>query len=66
MIQEKELEQLSEDRRKEIFLALVDAQDHEMDVAQSRCFVVQRFSVGESRVRQIEREGMDKKWPPLR
>jgi hypothetical protein len=66
MIQEKEHEQLSEGRRKEIFLALVDAQDHEMDVAQSRSFVVQRFNVSESRLRQIEREGMDNKWPPLR
>jgi hypothetical protein len=65
MIQEKEHEQLSEDRRKEIFFALVDAQDREMDVAQSRSFVVQRFNVSESRVRQIEREGMDNKWPPL-
>jgi DNA-directed RNA polymerase sigma subunit (sigma70/sigma32) len=65
MIQEKEHAQLSEDRRKEIFLALVDAQDHEMGVAQSRSFVVQRFNVSESRVRQIEREGMNNKWPPL-
>jgi DNA-directed RNA polymerase sigma subunit (sigma70/sigma32) len=46
-------------------LALVDAQDHEMDVAQSRSLVVQRFNVSESRVRQIEREGMDSRWPPL-
>jgi hypothetical protein len=66
MIEEKEHEQLSDGRRKEIFLALVDAQDHEMDVAQSRSFVVQRFNVSESRLRQIEREGMDNKWPPLR
>ena len=65
MIQKKENEQFSEDRRKEIFLGLVDAQDHEMDVAQSRIFVGQRFNVSESRVRQIEREGMDNKWPPL-
>jgi DNA-directed RNA polymerase sigma subunit (sigma70/sigma32) len=65
MIQEIEHEQLSEDRRKEIFSALVEAQDHEMNVAQSRSFVVQRFNISESRVRQIEREGMDNKWPPL-
>ena len=50
---------------KEIFLALVDAQDHDMDVARSRSFIVQHFNVSESRVRQIEREGMDNKWPPL-
>jgi hypothetical protein len=58
-------EPLPEDRRKEIFLALVDAQDHEMDVAQSRRLVVQRFGVSESQVRSIEREGLDRQWPPL-
>ncbi len=58
-------EPLSEDRRKEIFLALVDAQDHEMDVAQSRRLVGRRFGISESQVRQIEREGLDRQWPPL-
>ena len=58
-------ENLSEDRRKELFLALVDAQDHEMEVAQSRRLMVQRFDVSESQVRQIEREGMENQWPPL-
>ncbi|MBM4070784.1 MAG: hypothetical protein FJ271_17790 [Planctomycetes bacterium] len=58
-------QQLSEDSRKEIFLALVDAQDHEMDVAQSRTMVVERFGVSESQVREIEREGLDRQWPPL-
>jgi len=65
MIQEKEHVQLSEDQRKAIFLALVDAQDHEMNVAQSRIFVGEHFNVSESRVREIEREGMKNKWPPL-
>ena len=58
-------QQLEENRRKEIFFALVDAQDHELDVAQSRRLIVQRFGVSESQVRQIEREGMEKQWPPL-
>jgi hypothetical protein len=65
MIQEKEHDQLSEARRKEIFFALVNAQDHGMNVAQSRTFIVQRFKVSKSRAGQIEREGLDKKWPPL-
>jgi hypothetical protein len=65
MIQEKEQVELSEARRKEIFLALVNAQDHRMEVAQSRRFIVFRFKVSESLVRQIEREGLDNKWPPL-
>lgn len=58
-------EQLPEDRRKELFLALVDAQDHEMSVAQSRTLMAQRFGVSESQVRQIEREGVEMQWPPL-
>jgi hypothetical protein len=58
-------QQLAEGRRKEIFMALVDAQDHEMTVAQSRQFIVQHFGVTEDQVRQIEREGLDRLWPPL-
>lgn len=58
-------QELNESLRREIFLALVDAQDHEIDVAQSRNLMVQRFGVSESQVRQIEREGMDNQWPPL-
>jgi hypothetical protein len=58
-------ESLSEDRRKEIFLALVDAQDHEMGVVQSRQLIAERFGVSEQQVRQIEREGLDRQWPPL-
>jgi hypothetical protein len=65
MIQESGPQPLSEEQRKEIFLALVDAQDHAMDVAQSRRLVEQRFGVNESQVRYIEREGLDCQWPPL-
>ena len=65
MTKDQSPEQLTEDRRKEIFLALVDAQDHKMDVSQSRRLIVERFEVSESQVRQIEREGLDSQWPPL-
>ena len=58
-------QQLTETRRKEIFLALVDAQDHKIDVARSRRLMVERFGVSDSQVRQIEREGMENQWPPL-
>lgn len=58
-------EQLSEDRRKAIFLALVNAQDHEMSVAQSRNLIAERFRVSENQIRQIEREGVELQWPPL-
>ena len=53
------------DRRKKIFLALVDAQDHAMTVDQSRQFVTTRFGISDQQLRQIEREGMDMGWPPL-
>jgi hypothetical protein len=56
---------LSEERRREIFLALVDAQDHDMTVSQSRQTVASRFGVSEGQVRKIEREGLDNNWPPL-
>jgi hypothetical protein len=56
---------LPEERRKEIFLALVEAQDHEMPVDASRKLVAERFGVSETQVRRIEREGLDNGWPPL-
>jgi hypothetical protein len=58
-------EDLSEERRREIFLALVDAQDNEMSVADSRKAIAERFGLSEAQVRQIEREGLDNDWPPL-
>jgi len=58
-------QQLTEARRKEIFFALVYAQDHEIDVARSRRLMVKRFGVSESQVQQIEREGIENEWPPL-
>jgi len=58
-------EQLTEDSRKQIFLAIVDAQDRKMDVAQARITVMERFGLSESQVRLIEREGIDCDWPPL-
>jgi len=56
---------LSEDQRKEVFLALVDAQDHDMGVQKSRQLVAARFGLSEQQVRHIEREGLDNEWPPL-
>ena len=58
-------QELSEAQRKAIFEALVDAQDHEMSVAQSRHFIAERFGLTEEDVRLIEREGLDCRWPPL-
>ncbi len=65
MISQDSEDNLPEERRREIFLALVDAQDHEMTVSQSRQAVASRFGVSEGQVRKIEREGLDNNWPPL-
>jgi hypothetical protein len=40
-------EQLAEDHRRETFLALVDAQDHEIDVTQSRKLIGSRFGISD-------------------
>ena len=56
---------LSEAERKEVFLALVEAQDREMTVAGSRQAVAERFGLSEQQVRRIEREGLDGNWLPL-
>jgi hypothetical protein len=56
---------LTQEQRMELFLALVEAQDGEMSVEQSRKATAERFGVSESQVRKIEREGLDANWPPL-
>ncbi|MBI1914780.1 MAG: hypothetical protein HYS12_08590 [Planctomycetes bacterium] len=57
--------QLPEDRRREIFLALVEAQDAGASATRSRQQMAERFGVTEQQVREIEREGLDGQWPPL-
>jgi hypothetical protein len=56
---------LTQEQRMELFRALVEAQDGEMPVAQSRRTIAERFGVSEAQVRAIEREGLDGDWPPL-
>ncbi len=65
MSDENVVEELSESRRKEIFQALVEAQDQAMSVAQSRQVIEERFGVSDAQLREIEREGLDNQWPPL-
>jgi hypothetical protein len=55
----------SEEQRKEIFLALVQAQDGGASVADSRKLIGKLFVVSEQTVRRVEREGLDHGWPPL-
>jgi hypothetical protein len=56
---------LSEPSRREIFLALVDAQDRKMGVLESRRRIAKRFRVSDRQIRSIECEGLDRQWPPL-
>jgi hypothetical protein len=56
---------LAVEERMQLFLALVEAQDARMTVAQSRKAVAERFGVTEEQVRHIEREDLDGNWPPL-
>ena len=55
---------LPEESRREIFLALVEAQDKDLNVPQSREAVARRFDLSVEEVRQIEREGPDASWRP--
>jgi hypothetical protein len=56
---------IPEDRRREIFLALVETQDGGTSVAESREAMAERFGVTKRQVQEIEREGLDSDWPPL-
>lgn len=59
------IDALPEPRRREIFLALVELQDHATPVPLSRQVIAQRFGIAEDVVQEIECEGMDNDWPPL-
>jgi DNA-directed RNA polymerase sigma subunit (sigma70/sigma32) len=56
---------IPEDCRRDIFRALVETQDTQVPAPDSRREVALRFGITTERVRQIQREGLDKKWPPL-
>ena len=56
---------LTEPRRKEIFLALVESQDQKVPVAKSRTLIAKQFGVSERVVSEIEQEGLNNDWPPL-
>ena len=60
-----EPEGLDEPRRKEVFAALVAAQDSGLGVKASREAMAERFEVEAGAVAEVEEEGLDKGWPPL-
>jgi hypothetical protein len=65
MPQQEADQSLSLEQRMAVFLALVEAQDREMTVPESRKATAERFGLSEQQVRRIEREGLDGGWPPL-
>jgi hypothetical protein len=56
---------LPEPRRMEVFHLLVLAQDLQMTVADSRAMVAARHGLTPDQIRCIEREGLERSWPPL-
>lgn len=58
-------EPLTDDRRREIFAALVSEQDRGTAVAESLKKVAAQFGITRQEMTKIEREGMDNEWPPL-
>jgi hypothetical protein len=53
------------EQRQVIFRELVEAQDAGMGVAASRAEIARRHAISEEKVKEIEREGSDRQWPPL-
>ena len=58
-------ETITTERRQELFLRLVNEQDAGKNVERSRSLIGDAFGISEPEVRNIEREGLDKQWPPL-
>jgi hypothetical protein len=59
-------ERLPIERRKQIFLDLVQTQAADnISVAEARRRVAQQYGITEAEVRAIEEEGVQHEWPPL-
>jgi len=58
-------EDLHELDRREIFAKIVQIQDEGADLDETRSRVTAEFSIDTELVREIESEGIKKKWPPL-
>ena len=58
--------QLTEARRRAIFASLVEVQDAGVAVRDSRAMVAGKYGVPIEEVREVEREGLDEEWPPLK
>jgi hypothetical protein len=65
MAQHQPQEELTEERRMEIYQALADDQDlYEFTPDQARKHVAGRFGLPMATLHEIEREGREKLWPP--
>jgi hypothetical protein len=60
-----EASKLSEQRRRELFAALVAAQDEGLSVRDSREQIARQFGVDAETVAEVEEEGLDRRWPPF-
>lgn len=57
---------LTVQQRKSIFLALVSAQDSgSFTITQSKQNVADQYEITPEQLALIEKEGLDKEWPPL-
>lgn len=56
---------LTTERRREVFAALVAAQDAGLNVAASRKQVATEHGLTAKQVEKIETEGLEAQWPPL-
>jgi hypothetical protein len=56
---------LPEERRREVFAALVAAQDGGLSVLASRQKVASEQGISVEVLQQIEKEGLSSQWPPL-
>ena len=56
---------LTVQQRKSIFHALVETQDTGIPVAESKKKVAAKFRLSREQLEMIEKEGLDKDWPPL-
>jgi hypothetical protein len=57
---------LTVQQRREVFLALVQAQDSGlMSIAESKSHISKQFAITDAQLDQIVEEGIEKEWPPL-
>jgi hypothetical protein len=52
-------------QRKSIFNALVETQDNGVPVPESKKKIASKYRLTREQVELIEKEGVDKDWPPL-